>query len=117
MKIKPCGHYVLVKPAKAEEKDELLKKAKSFGFEMNESVMKREQAAMTEGVIVAIGFQAWKAYGADKNGERWANVDDKVYFKRHVSDLIKDESDLDEDGKPQEYFLLVDENILCVIGE
>jgi co-chaperonin GroES (HSP10) len=117
MKIKPCGHYVLVKPVKAEEKDEMLKKAKSFGFEMNENVMRREDAAMTQGVIVAIGFQAWKAYTKDGNGEKWADIGNNVYFKRHVQDLIQDESDLDKDGKPQEYFLMNDENILCVIED
>jgi len=117
MKIKPCGHYVLVKPFNAEEKDENLKRAKSFDFILDDSQVKREQAAMTEGVIVGIGPQAWKAYAPDHTGEPWAKEGDHVYFKRHVSDLIKDESDLDEDDKPQEYFLMVDENILCVIGD
>lgn len=117
MKIKPTGHYVLVKPADIEEKDDLLKRAKEAKIILDEKSMKREQAAMTEGVIVAHGPQAWKAYGPDGNGPNWASIGDRVYFKRHVSDLIKDESDLDEDNKPQEYFLMVDENILAVIGD
>lgn len=111
MKIKPTGHYVLVKPDKAEEKDEKLAAAKRMGFDMGEDAMKREQAAMTEGKIVALGPQAWKAFD---DGQPWADIGDKVYFKRHVSDLIKDESDKDD---PQEYFLMVDENVLAVIGE
>jgi len=117
MKIKPCGHYVLVKPVKAEEKDEVLRGAKEAGIILDDMNLQRENAAMTQGELVAHGPQAWKAYGNNGEGPAWANIGDKVYFKRHVQDLIKDESDLNEDGEPQEYFLMVDENILCVIED
>ena len=117
MKIKPCGHYVLVKPKKAAETDEMMKIAKRLGLKMPDNQEKRENQAATDGVIVDYGFQAWKAYGANGDGKPWAKIGDKIKFKRHVQDLIVDWDDLDEDGNPQEYFLLVDENILVILEE
>jgi len=117
MKIKPCGHYVLIKPKKAVETDEMMQIAKRLGMELTGNQMQREDAAATNGIIVAVGFQAWKAYEKDGNGKPWAKIGDEVKFKRHVQDLMFDWDDLDKEGKPQEYFLMVDENVLAVIGD
>lgn len=104
--IRPCGHYVLVKPDKVELTTE------SGIVIQSKQQAKREHVASVKGTLVAVGEQAWYAFG----DEPWAEVGDKVYFKRHVSDRIEDEKDL-VDGQPQEYFLMADENILAVIGE
>jgi co-chaperonin GroES (HSP10) len=107
LKIRPTGHHVLVKPEK-------MKKISEGGIFLPEDMVSRENTAKVRGEIVAVGENSWKAFD---NGEPWAEVGDKVYFKRHVSDIIEDESDIDESGDPQKYFLLVDENILAVIEE
>ena len=102
--VRPTGHYVLVKPDKFE-------KTTASGIVVaTDYEVKREEVASVKGTLVAIGPQAWDAFG----GEKWANEGDRVYFKRHVSDRIFDEDDK-IDGKPQMYFLMTDENILGVI--
>lgn len=111
-KIKPCGHYVLVKPVK-------LKKKTESGFILPESMVNKENVAAVKGTLVAIGPTAWKAFcqgEPDGIGKPWAKIGDEVHFKRYVSDRIIDENDLDEDGEPQEYFLFTDENILAVMS-
>lgn len=107
MKIDVCGHYVLVKPERME-------KMTKGGIYIPDANRKREDAAATRGHIIGIGINAWKAFDS---GEPWAKVGDYVYFKQYVADKIIDDDDLDEAGDPQEYFLMVDENILAVIGE
>jgi len=106
--IKPCGHYVLIKPDAVED---------TYGdmgiIAGTSNQLSREHVASVRGELVAVGENAWKAFDS---GMPWANVGDKVYFKRHVADRIEDKDDI-INGKPQDYFLMSDENILAVIGE
>lgn len=112
-KIKPCGHYVLVKP-------EVIKKKTDGGIILSKGMVNQENTAKVRGVIIDIGQNAWKAFNQgepDGIGKPWAKVGSKVIFKRHASDKIEDEDNLDEEGDPQLYFLMTDENILAVIEE
>lgn len=104
---KPCGHYVIVKP-------DVIEKVSGGGIILNQNMVESENTAKVKGTLVAVGPNAWTAFD---NGDPWAEVGDNVYFKRHVSDKIKDENDLDEHGEPTLYFLLADENILAVIED
>lgn len=104
--LRPCGHYVLVKPDKFEITTE------SGIVVATKDQAKREEVARVKGTLVAAGETAWDAFGGDK----WAQVGDHVYFKRHVADRYLDEGDI-VDGKPQEYFLMADENILGVLED
>ena len=104
--LRPCGHYVLVKP------DPIEKVTKSGIITGTEDLHKREEVARVKGTLVAVGEQAWEAFG----GKPWAEVGDHVYIKRHVADRYLDEDDI-VDGKPQQYFLMADENILGVVED
>ena len=106
IRFKPCGNYVIVKP-------EILEKVSTGGIILNDDMVSRENTAKVRGTLVGIGDSAWE----DCIGEPWAKVGDRVYFKRHVSDKIEDEDDLDEHGKPALYFLLSDLDILAVIED
>lgn len=103
----PCGHYVLVEP-------ETMEKVSEGGIILNKDMINRENTAKVRGTIVAIGQNAWKAYD---DGEPWAEVGDKVWFKRHVSDKIEDDNDIDEHGEKKLYFLLNDNDILAIRDE
>lgn len=105
--INPCGPHVLVKP------DPVEKKTASGIITGTADLHAREEVARVKGTLVAIGQGAWIDYA---DGEPWAQVGDHVYFKRHVSDRYEDEDDI-VDGKPQQYFLLSDLDILGVINE
>ena len=104
--VKPCGHYVLVEP-------EIIDAVSEGGIILNKDMVNRENTAKVRGTIVAIGANAWKDYG----GEPWAEVGDKVWFKRHVSDKIEDDNDIDEHGEKKLYFLLNDNDILAIRDE
>ena len=112
--IKPCGHYVLVKPDPVET-------VTAGGIITGtKDLHAREEVARVKGTLVAVGQNAWKAFGQGEDdgvGKPWAEVGDHVYFKRHVSDRYEDEDDIDQEGKPQAYFLLSDDNILAVIRD
>jgi co-chaperonin GroES (HSP10) len=105
--VRAVGHYVLVKPDTVE--------SVSAGgiITGTQGQLQREQVASVKGTLVSIGDIAWADY---TGGRRWANIGDRVFFKRHVADRIQDEKDI-VDGKPQEYFLMNDNNILGVIED
>ena len=106
--IEPCGSYVLVKPDKFEVKTE------SGLIVATAQQAEREDVARVKGTLVAVGPVAWADY---IGGDPWAKVGDHIYYKRHISDMYLDEDDLDEDGKPQRYFLMNDLNVLAVIND
>ena len=105
--LRPCGPHVLVKPDPFEETTE------SGIITVTKDQLRREEVARVKGTLVAIGNGAWIDYG---DGKPWAEVGAHVYFKRHVSDRYLDEDDK-VDGKPQEYFLLTDLDILGIIED
>ena len=80
--IEPKGHRILVDVEKAELETD-------WGFTVV-SDQKLEDAQMTMGVLVAIGDQAWKAFGPDFSGEPWAKVGDKVLFARYAGNYVAD---------------------------
>lgn len=99
--LEPTGHHVLIKPDAVE-------KVSDGGIVLqaayDNNMQSRERAATTAGTIIAVGKTAWLDFAGS---EPWAEVGDRVYFTRHVSKTIKDGDD--------EYFLLTDENVICVI--
>ena len=104
MNIKPTGHHVIIEPDEFEEISE-----GGIVVSTGGDSARREQAATTRGRIKAIGPTAWKDQGF--GGVAWAQLEDYVYFTRHVSKTITDK----ESGK--DYFLLTDDNILAIIEE
>lgn len=100
MKIKAVGHYVLIEPDKAEET--------SAGGIVISLDTTREQAATTQGVIVDVGPNAWKAFD---DGEPWAQVGNHVVFAKYAAKEIVDPE------TEKVYFLMSDENIIAKIGE
>lgn len=96
MYITPTGHLVLVKLTKFPEK--------RGSLYVPETVREVHQKASTSGTLMAVGPQAWKAFG---DGTPWAEVGDEVVFPRYsgvaVDPDIAGDTDLvlmnDEDVK------------------
>jgi len=103
--VKPVGYIIMVRP------DEVLKRTASGIITGTANEHSREEVAMVEGTLVAVGRLAWKDCG---DAKPWAEIGDKVYFKRHVADRIKDDNDI-TDGKPQTYFLMTDTDLMGVM--
>lgn len=97
------GHRVLIKPK------ELVKKTES-GIILNYGEdEERYAAATTQGVVVAIGPDAWKTmYINGYQGQPWAKVGDEVLFAKYVG---KDVTDPETNVK---YRVINDEDIVCV---
>lgn len=101
--IKPVGHRVLIEFDKAQLETE-------WGFQVVTD-KRLEDAAMISGRIVAIGEQAWKAFGPNFTGEPWAKVGDKVFFAQYSGKVVKDPV------TEKEYKLMNDEDITAVVVE
>ncbi len=123
MKIKSLGWRVLVKPITLEEEadvPEFLKNSKfviKAGSDVNDE--RRAKVALEQGVVVDIGPQAFrnKEWGWNAQAEQeglWSmpiKLGDKVWFGKYAGKLIPDPED------KQEYMLLLDEDLQCLIGE
>jgi len=106
--IVPLLHRIVVRPEKFEEVNKDIQRAKSFGLVIPElEDMKRAQASVDRGVVVAIGDTAYRDYNVDPP----VKVGDSVNYARFAGKVVEDP----ESGI--EYILLNDEDLICVIKE
>jgi len=103
MSIKPVGHRVLVEVPKVDMTTD-------WGFEIQED-KRLADAAQISGKLVAVGEQAWKAFGPNFTGEPWAQVGDTVYFAEYAGRTVTDPS------TGNHYKLMNDDDITAVIIE
>lgn len=101
--IEPLGHRLLVKPEKIEDIDDNFKRARAAGLIIESDELKREQAAVDRGEVVAMGATAFVDFG----GVPWCKVGDKIAYTRYGGKIIKDPED------KQEYIILNDEDVIC----
>lgn len=97
-------HHVLLIPDKAEELDEVIRRAKAAGIEVQ--LDKREQKAVEYGVVSQVGPTAFKDYG---RGPDIVKEGDRVVFAKYSGKEIKQ--------KDITYLLLNDEDILAIIKD
>ena len=104
--IVPLLHRILVKQEKLVDTDKTYARAKQLGLVLTETDdHKRAQAGVDKGTIIAIGATAYKDYGVDPP----ISVGMVVAFAKYSGKIVTD-PDTDE-----EYVLLNDEDIVCVI--
>lgn len=97
--LQPLGFRVLIKPRDIEEKTE-------GGIILVDETKDAERRTTQVGHIVAIGPTAWSAFD---DGQKWAEVGDKVVYVKYGGKLIKDPD------SGVEYVLLNDEDVLLKI--
>ena len=96
--IKPCSYHVLVRPDNVAER--------AGTIILPTATREREQLAQVFGTIVAIGPTAWQGFD---NGEKWADVGDRVAYSKYGGYLL-------EDPETKEHFrLLLDKDIVAVV--
>ena len=100
MSIELLLHTVLIEPDKVEETDELLRRAKAAGIEVQ--LDKREQKAVEYGTVIQIGPTAFKDYGRDSS---IIKVGDKIIFAKYAGKSVK--------VKDTEYLILNDEDVIA----
>lgn len=96
--IEPRTVTVLIKPKKVPDQMK--------GIFLPASVRNREQQAVTEGEVVAIGPDAWNDYK-----DTGAEVGDWVFYAQYAGFFVPDPDEKDRDG----YVLVNDEDIKAVL--
>ncbi len=102
MSIELLLHHVLVTPEKAEEADEVYRRAAAAGIQLQ--LDKREQAAVEFGTVVQVGPTAFKDYG---RGPDILKAGDRVSFAKYAGKSIKDDN--------TDYLILNDQDVLCIL--
>lgn len=106
MNIVPLLHRVLVKPVDYKEFNKDLQRARNLGLEIPElEEMKRAQASVDQGEVVAIGETAYRDY----NVPCPIKVGDIVNFARFSGKLIEDNG--------VKLVALNDEDLICIVKE
>lgn len=104
--IVPLLHRVIVKPLAFDEFDKDIQHAKKIGLVIPElEEMKRAQASVDQGEVVAIGDTAFRDY----NVECPIKLGDVVNYARFAGKIVE------QNG--QKFVILNDEDILVVIKE
>lgn len=104
--IKPCGHYVLIKPQEIEEVDEVYKIAKNMGLQLADKNQRELQTTVSRGVVLAVGQSAWRDYA---DGTPWCKEGDLVAYVRHGGMYVKD-VETEED-----FLLLNDGDVVAIL--
>lgn len=104
MQIKPVCHRIIVKPDSVEEADELIKRAKLAGIQVE--LDKREIKAVARGVVVSVGSTAYIELGTTAEEQGIIPGARVQYAKYSAADI-----------KEGELVILNDEDIMCVIEE
>jgi len=104
--ITPLLHRIIVKAESFREFDKDMQRARAMGLEIPEmEEMKRAQASVDRGVVVAIGATAYRDYGVEPP----VQIGDVVNYARFSGKVI-------EDPETEEQFVaLNDEDLICVI--
>jgi len=106
--IQPLLHRILVRPEKFDEFNKDMQRAKNMGLVIPElDELKRAQASVDRGVVVALGDTAYRDY----NVEPPVAVGDTVNYARFSGKVIEDP----ESGI--EYVCLNDEDLICIVKE
>lgn len=102
----PLLHRIIVKAEKFNEFDKDIQRARAMGLEIPElEEMKRAQASVDRGVVVAVGPTAYRDYGVEPQ----VAIGDVVNYARFSGKVI-------EDPETEEQFVaLNDEDLICII--
>lgn len=106
--IEPLLHRIVVKPEQFEEFADEYRRMKQLGWEIPQmEEMKRAQASVDRGKVVALGATAYRDYGVEPQ----VKVGDIVNYARFSGKLVKDPA------TGEELVILNDEDLICVIKE
>lgn len=106
--IEPLLHRVVVKAEKFEDFSEDHRRARNMGLVIPElEELKRAQASVDRGRVVAIGATAYKDYGVEPP----IKIGDVVNYARFSGKVVSDPV------TKEEFTVLNDEDLICVIKE
>ena len=103
--IEPVTHRLVVRPYKITEVDAVYKSALAAGIQLpDEDKRRREQAAVDQGTVVAIGPTVFK----DFNAEGTIKVGDKIVYAKYAGKEV-------EDPETKEMLTIINDEDICAI--
>lgn len=97
-------HTVLVKPERVEDTDEVIRRAKAAGLQVQ--LDKREEKAVEYGFVIQVGPTAFKDYGRDPS---ILKEGDYVTYAKYAGKEIK--------YKGENYLILNDQDIIATLDK
>lgn len=107
--IEPVIHRILVKQLDVLEEDKAFKQARAAGLILEGDIMKREQAAVDRGEVLAWGPTVFRDFG----GENPLEVGNVIVFARHSGKTVRDPEQADDDQT--KYILINDEDVIAIL--
>lgn len=106
MNIIPVAHRLVIKPFDITESDDTYRSAKAAGIVLSgEDKLKREQAAVDRGTVVALGPTVFKDFGC----EHTLSVDDEIVYAKYAGKEV-------EDPETKEKLVIInDEDVVAII--
>lgn len=95
----PLMHRALVKPKQVET-------TTASGIVIPDTTTRKEQAATTDGIIIALGDTFGKDFGAGVIPK----IGDKIMYAKYSGMFVKDDDDTD-------LVFLNDDDIICIVRE
>lgn len=106
--IEPLLHRIVVKPEQFHDFSDEYRRMKELGWEIPQmEEMKRAQASVDRGTVVALGATAYRDYGVEPQ----VKVGDIVNYARFSGKIVKDPQ------SGENFVILNDEDLICVIKE
>lgn len=113
VRLEPAGHRVIVRPNPVAE-------VSKGGIVLVDQTKDNEKRATMEGVVYAVGFQAFKSHGVSAvdesvRGVPWCKVGDTVVYSRYSGTDIGEELRKKVDPEAERLVIINDEDILTVV--
>ena len=104
--IEPVSHRIVVKPFDIMESDAVYKSAKASGIVLSgEDKLKREQAGVDRGTVIAMGPTVFKDFECPNT----INVGDDIVYAKYAGKEV-------EDPETKEMFTIInDEDVVAIL--
>ena len=103
--ITPVAHRLVIKPFDITESDDTYRSAKAAGIVLSgEDKLRREQAAVDRGTVVAVGPTAFRDFGCESS----VAIDDEIVYAKYAGKEV-------EDPVTKEKFVIInDEDVVAI---
>lgn len=103
--IDPVAHRLVIKPFDITDSDDTYRSAKAAGIVLSgEDKLRREQAAVDRGTVVAVGPTAFRDFGCESS----VSVGDEIVYAKYAGKEV-------EDLETKEKFVLINDEDVCAI--
>ncbi len=104
--IEPVSHRLMIKPFDITESDDTYRSAKAAGIVLSgEDKLRREQAAVDRGTVVAVGPTAFRDFGCEQS----VQVNDEIVYAKYAGKEVEDPE------TKEKYTIINDEDVVAIL--